>query len=144
MASTAAATDRYPSPVTPDDSEPEDDVKPARMAGRKRSASEMEEKDAKHKGNKKPPAHNKKRGASLHAEAQETIEAESNVDTTFTVDCPVYPDSKRYLARLSKEDLCTEYSAPSVPGAEHLKIGFSVSPGSEWSKLQRFKNAKCE
>jgi hypothetical protein len=155
MDSTATATDSYPSPVVSRDSETEDSLASAPMTGHKRAASEMEEDT----GNETPKtyaarktgrmavaplsSHKKNKATTAH-ESQETIEAEPKTDTTFTVECPVWTDSKRYQGRLSRENLYTERDAPPVAEAGNLEVDFSIKPGSEWTRLRRFKNAKCE
>ncbi|KAJ9615850.1 hypothetical protein H2200_001927 [Cladophialophora chaetospira] len=158
MASIAPATESYPSPVTPQESETDESLPSAPMSSRKRSASEMAEDDADRKpiekhyprgmtARKKPVVdkEEKKKGkkrSTAHAD-QETIEAEATVDTTFLVECPAWPESKRYLARVARgEDLYTERVSPSLAGGSQLDIAFAVKPGSHWSDLQRFKNAK--
>ena len=126
------------------------------MPARKRNASEMNggqdqkprKKHISTKGARKPkrllPGSSRRVKGSTAPRTQETIEAEKKIDTTFTVECPVWPDSKRYKGRLSRENLYTERDAPSLPGLKHLGIDFSVKPGTVWSKLGLYKNAKCE
>ena len=153
MASTTTATDSYPSPVTPRDSESEGSIGTSSMAfkaGYKRAASEIDE-DADLQPRKKytpgnTPSVNGRRQkdqgkeSAMPADPLETIE----LDINFIVECPVVPDSKQYQVRLSRENLYTEHDAPLLPEAAHLTVDFSVKPGSQWSKLRRFKNAKCK
>ena len=160
MASTATATDSYPSPVTPRDSESEGSQASGSMAGRKRRASEMAD-DSGRKPFKQGPLgmtapmgyqptspprlpKNKKKKGRMTVEQQDTIEAENKGEIIFTVECPVWPDSKRYQGRLSRENLYTEHDAPALPEVSNLGVNFSVKPGTEWSALRRFKNAKCK
>ncbi|ETI26342.1 hypothetical protein G647_03119 [Cladophialophora carrionii CBS 160.54] len=88
------------------------------------------------------PQPSKKEDASEADELQETIETEASADTSITVDCPVWPKSKRYLARLKREDLYTGHDAPSLPGTRRLEIDYAVKPGSFWLKLRQYKNAR--
>jgi hypothetical protein len=72
--------------------------------------------------------------------AAETIEAEL-VGTDFSVECPTLPDSRRAK---TLTDTYKQHDAPAVTGAGNLDIDFAVQPGSQWSKLGVYKNAKCE
>ncbi|EXJ56646.1 hypothetical protein A1O7_06990 [Cladophialophora yegresii CBS 114405] len=124
------------------------------MAGRKRKAGEIEDGGSDREGSiKSSPSNNfhknlnssqpaKKEAASDADEPQETIETEASTDTTITVECPVWPKSKRYLARLKREDLYTGHDAPLLPGPRRLEIDYAVKPGSSWLKLRQYKNAR--
>ncbi len=152
-----ASATSYPSPVTPQDSETDESLPSATMTKRKNTGGIVAPNMSTYtggitastgRGRPVPPVHKeekktKKRKASELAD-QETIEAGTTTDTIFTVECPVWPESKRYTARLSREDLYTEHEAPSTPGSTQLGINFAVKPGGAWSNLQRFKNAKCK
>ena len=124
MASAETASESYHStlPLTPCDSENERSSEAAPMAGRKRSASEMEEPKRAPKSTRNGP---------------ETIEPEATPD--FTLECPARPRTAKQLAN---DDLYIETDAPSL--APHLNIDFAVRPGKKWSELSRFKNAKCK
>lgn len=129
MASTTATSESYPSnlPLTPRDSDIEDRSEHSQMAGRKRSASEMEEDLGKSRQGKK--------GAKAST-GPETIEAE--VSSDFIVQCPaVIPRGRKPV----EQDVVIEKDAPTL--APHLAIDFAVRPGKKWSELPRFKNAKC-
>lgn len=132
MASTTATTDSYPSnlPLTPRDSDNEEPGEPSQMAGRKRSASEMEDDPGKTKITTTE---------GTAAEAPETIEAEVSPD--FIMECPAHP--KRAKAAAAGDDAWyIDRDAPSL--APNLSIQFAVTPGKKWKELNRFKNAKCK
>lgn len=131
MASTVATSESYPSnlPLTPRDSDIEDPGEPSQMAGRKRSASEMEDETGKQRtGN----------AGGKTSNAPETIEAEVSPD--FTIQCPALP--QRGKKTLNDDVVIEKGDAPSL--ASHLTIDFAVRPGKKWSELSRFKNAKCK
>lgn len=128
MASTATASESYHStlPLTPCDSDNEQPPSEAgAMAGRKRSASEMEDEKRATKQSDRP------------SKVPETIEAEMPPD--FILECPARPKTTKQLAN---DDIYIERDAPSL--APHLTIDFAVRPGKKWSELSRFKNAKCK
>ena len=135
MASAAATADSYPSnmPLTPRESDNEDQGEQSYTNGRKRSASEMEDEA----GPSKQP-----RISEGERDVPETIEAEASSD--FFIDCPYRP--KRVKAGKHRasavDDVHISQDAPSL--APQLKINYAVRPGSKWAKLGKFKNAKCE
>jgi hypothetical protein len=148
MAVANTATDSYPSPVTPNDSDVESS---AHSHGRKRRASEIEDSFTRnlHDRGKAPARPTKKpkmvvkstkKRKRAPSRAAETIEAEL-VGTDFSVECPALPDSRRAKALA---DTYKQHDAPAVTGAGNLDIDFAVQPGSQWSKLGVYKNAKCK
>ncbi|KIV85409.1 hypothetical protein PV11_01106 [Exophiala sideris] len=133
MASAAATADPYPSnmPLTPRESDNEDQGEQSHTTGRKRSASEMEDEAGPSK---------QSRTSEGERDVPETIEAEVNSD--FFIDCPYRP--KRVKAGKHRasavDDVHVNQDAPSL--APHLKITYAVRPGQKWAKLGKFKNAK--
>ena len=131
MASTAATSESYSNlPLTPRDSDIEDPSESSQMAGRKRSASEMEEDQETSK--------QKKTGRKT-AKVPETIEAETSSDDGFAIQCPAPPQRNK---KVLNDNVVIEKDAPVL--APNLTIDFSVRPGKKWSEMPRFKNAKCE
>jgi hypothetical protein len=130
MASTDATSESYPYnlPLTPRDSDNEDTNVPAHVAGRKRSASEMDDE------HDNPRSTNPQGSAS---KASETMETE--VHTGFIIVCPALPT---LLEKTTAGDAYRERDHPApAPG---LSVDFTVRPGKKWSGLPRFKNAKRE
>ncbi|KIW65119.1 hypothetical protein PV04_07402 [Phialophora macrospora] len=126
---------------------------PPQMAGRKRKASEG---DYRRTGQQPHLQHSSGNTSRVHLDSsrprmrdealntddpeEETIETEGNGETTITVDCPVWPKSRKCLARSKQEDLWIESDAP--PGAPELKVHYSVSPGSFWLELREYQRAR--
>lgn len=152
-ATTAEQTEQHQSrmPLTPGDSDNEGPSEPTSMAGRKRSASEMEDDasrsritnmgfatDTDHEtsGTSGAPSTGAANGTDP-GDASETIEAD--LGDEFTVECPARP--KRGKAAKT-DDVHIERDSPSL--APHLTIEFAVRPGQKWAGLDRFRNAKCE
>lgn len=121
-------------PLTPRDtpraSDDEDDTRDGRvggrdrdgasqMAGRKRTASEMEDK--------------LESGGT--SETADEVDRQSGVE--FTVVCPA-PSRHGKL----RKGVCVERDHPA--GQAQLSVEYAVSPGKEWASLSRFRNAKCE
>jgi hypothetical protein len=75
-------------------------------------------------------------------EPEETSKTDASAETEFTVDCPFWPKSKKYIARAKKEDLWIESDVP--PGAPELKVHYAVKPGSRWLELREYRRARCE
>ncbi|EXJ88251.1 hypothetical protein A1O1_05181 [Capronia coronata CBS 617.96] len=136
-------------PLTPGDSDNEEPSEPGQMAGRKRSASEMEDDASRSKitdmgfdtdtdaetsgaaGANGTSAANGTDGA----DGSETIEAE--LGDEFTVECPARPKRGKAAAT---DSVYVERDSPSL--APHLSIEFAVRPGQKWAGLSRFRNAK--
>lgn len=120
-------------PLTPRESDNEDQVESSAMNGRKRSASEMEDEAG--------PSKQLAAGEG-EREVRETIEAE--VSSDFIIECPYRPKRVKPGKEKASEtdDVSIHQDAPSL--APHLKINFAVRPGQKWTKLGKFKNAKCE
>jgi hypothetical protein len=128
------------------------------MAGRKRRASDMDSRESVSKptlnGSRRSStaarsntqAKSKKKRGRPAGKGKTSAKPESGGagDILFTVECPVRPESKQYITRAEKENWAADKDTPPLAGAEHLKIAYAVKPGSNWERLPRFKNAKCE
>ncbi|KAL2408081.1 hypothetical protein ABEF95_016246 [Exophiala dermatitidis] len=148
MASASDPTEQYVTnmPLTPGDSENEEPSEPSQMAGRKRSASEMEDDSSRSKRTNTGSGADTGLGSSANGantdtspapgpDASETIEAESGDE--FTVQCPA---RRKHGKAAATDDVYIERDAP--PEAPDLSIEFAVRPGKKWASLDRFRNAK--
>ena len=64
--------------------------------------------------------------------------SEMEVAYGFYVECPTKPTTG---PRKGVTDLYDEKDTPEMP---ELRIDFTISPGSEWNKMRKYRNVKCE